>query len=535
MVTIHDRVKIIKNLVEISTKGGGGDESIPKHGGTHAKKGTDPIPQEVDGVPVDLDGIVDGQAIVFNESENKLEPGAGGGGGESNTTSNAGTGEGLALAKVGVDLPFKSLKPGAGITLNATATEVEIVADGGGGGSDAESVRGTNIQDSLPVGALAHMYFLLVLWYQNLFYWSEDISQAAWAKTAGVIINGTDGFVTPATAGNHRFYRPVDFSAGDRVHFRAKLKKGSVDWVILYFSSDNYRIGFDLLNGVVGGTITGIDNSSIADDGAGFYVVEADITTSSNSGRNVNMYPSNDGVGVNTTGDGVTPAFYAKELQIEVGTIAQNLPYIKTESTPEVGKLEYVPTPKPTGNQLLNINTNVYEIPKVSTGGVIASVANDGAGLARITCTLAHGLTTGDEIELTNTTDYNGIHTISVVSTTVYDIAVAYVSSQAGHWLDLNEYIAQDASQVKGFGETVYTRRFEDISVSNNPILPTDYSTKLVGGFTYDVTAFNQEHISEILIGASGYFLIARKIADRQVYLQVSGYTNGSGMFEYLK
>ena len=78
--TIHDRVRIIKNQVELDI-GGGGDYSIPPHGATHVQSGTDPVPPEIDGIEADMAGIVDGQVPLFNAAQNKFLPGSGGGGG----------------------------------------------------------------------------------------------------------------------------------------------------------------------------------------------------------------------------------------------------------------------------------------------------------------------------------------------------------------------------------------------------------------------------------------------------------------------
>lgn len=63
MTTINDAIQQYKNVSGIF-KGAGGDR-IPPHGPTHAKDSTDPIPQQIDGIPVDLDSMVSGEAIVL--------------------------------------------------------------------------------------------------------------------------------------------------------------------------------------------------------------------------------------------------------------------------------------------------------------------------------------------------------------------------------------------------------------------------------------------------------------------------------------
>jgi len=72
--TIHDRVQIIKNAQALDTSAGGGDTLIPSHGATHAKTASDPIPQAVDGIPVDLTGITDGQVPAYDAGTGTLVP-----------------------------------------------------------------------------------------------------------------------------------------------------------------------------------------------------------------------------------------------------------------------------------------------------------------------------------------------------------------------------------------------------------------------------------------------------------------------------
>ena len=87
--TIHDRVQIIKGTQELNTTGGS-DYSIPPHGPTHNKTGTDPIPGELqdkqnagklDDIPVDMTGILDGEVPTYDATEQKFKAGSGGGGG----------------------------------------------------------------------------------------------------------------------------------------------------------------------------------------------------------------------------------------------------------------------------------------------------------------------------------------------------------------------------------------------------------------------------------------------------------------------
>lgn len=73
MTDISDKIQQLKNLSGIFT-GAGGDR-IPPHGTTHTKNGPDPIPSELDGIPVDLDGMSTGETIVLSAG-GELVPGA---------------------------------------------------------------------------------------------------------------------------------------------------------------------------------------------------------------------------------------------------------------------------------------------------------------------------------------------------------------------------------------------------------------------------------------------------------------------------
>jgi len=64
---------------------------------------------------------------------------------------------------------------------------------------------------------------------------------------------------------------------------------------------------------------------------------------------------------------------------------------------------------------------------------IISGVANNGFSYARITTATPHGLTQGDWIRITGTTDYNGDLQVGlIVNATRFDIGRIYISSQAG-------------------------------------------------------------------------------------------------------
>lgn len=88
-----------------------------------------------------------------------------------------------------------------------------------------------------------------------------------------------------------------------------------------------------------------------------------------------------------------------------------------------------------TGATVTSSNCDFKDITIVN-GGTVDSVADDGAGNARVsTNSKTHNMLVGDSITIAGTTNYNGTHIISTVSDTTHiDIPVSYVSSQSGTW-----------------------------------------------------------------------------------------------------
>jgi hypothetical protein len=63
----------------------------------------------------------------------------------------------------------------------------------------------------------------------------------------------------------------------------------------------------------------------------------------------------------------------------------------------------------------------------------ITAAADGGGGEVDLTST-AHGLTTGDEVTITETTDYNGTFTVTVIDANTFSITDTWVDSQTGKW-----------------------------------------------------------------------------------------------------
>ena len=84
---------------------------------------------------------------------------------------------------------------------------------------------------------------------------------------------------------------------------------------------------------------------------------------------------------------------------------------------------------------LLPIELMVEQFGAITEGisGIITSTQNPGGG--KVNCTSAnHGLSEGDTVTITGTTDYNGEFEVSIVDANVFQITDTYVDSQRGRW-----------------------------------------------------------------------------------------------------
>lgn len=86
-------------------------------------------------------------------------------------------------------------------------------------------------------------------------------------------------------------------------------------------------------------------------------------------------------------------------------------------------------------NTYLSINgSQVEAVWETSIAGNITSILNSG-GYIIVTTTTNHGLSTTENVELTGTTNYNGIHTITAVTSNTFTLDKTYVSDEyAGRW-----------------------------------------------------------------------------------------------------
>ena len=133
-ISIHDRVRIIKNEQELDTSGADGG-AVPPHGETHVAAGSDPVPPEIDGITADMTGIGDGQVPVYDLASDKFIPGSTAGAVTLEQARTAGDQFGGNVDYNDneiVDIKQINFKDGEAIRWNATDNTLEIVTGVGG-------------------------------------------------------------------------------------------------------------------------------------------------------------------------------------------------------------------------------------------------------------------------------------------------------------------------------------------------------------------------------------------------------------------
>ena len=88
----------------------------------------------------------------------------------------------------------------------------------------------------------------------------------------------------------------------------------------------------------------------------------------------------------------------------------------------------------PWDSESYNNQSELLHYQEADTGS-ISSVADAGGGDITVTTSADHGLSVGDHVTISGTTDYNGDYTINTVpSTTTFTVTKTYTSSQTGTW-----------------------------------------------------------------------------------------------------
>ncbi|NOY50316.1 MAG: T9SS type A sorting domain-containing protein [Chlorobi bacterium] len=99
------------------------------------------------------------------------------------------------------------------------------------------------------------------------------------------------------------------------------------------------------------------------------------------------------------------------------------------------------------------VTANTFDIPIKWAGPGTANWAVNTS--STVTTDAAHGLSNGDNITITGTTDYNGTFAITNASGSTFDIASAYVSSQTGAWANHANTIVTSAGHGRTNGQSV--------------------------------------------------------------------------------
>lgn len=105
--------------------------------------------------------------------------------------------------------------------------------------------------------------------------------------------------------------------------------------------------------------------------------------------------------------------------------------YIITNNTSTGVKFKLYPTAREASAS----NVSIWYIRNAKQAPLfdIASVADNGSGKARFATAVAHNLSTGREVYITGTTNYNTSNAVAtVIDSTHFDTAQTYVSSQTG-------------------------------------------------------------------------------------------------------
>lgn len=286
-------------------------------------------------------------SLYYDLRVQKGGSGAVGSSGEANTTSNAGTGVGIALSKVGTDLPLASLTSTGGtvgISLDGENLNLETI----GSSSNATSIRGIEVLDTMPAGALANLYFLIVMWYQNLITYSQDISQWGLFRVATPTLSGTitpDGIpywniISSVDLNNHRVSQT--YTALSTVTTVVScIKNGATNgWVLLNKSGVSTYL--NLATGAIGSDTATDTQVEACGTGWKVYWQVVDVI----GATSFNVYPAESDGDFTFAGDGTSVDLELTQVHVIDGDIAhaKTLPYAPTTSIADAGTQKYTPT-----------------------------------------------------------------------------------------------------------------------------------------------------------------------------------------------
>ena len=204
----------------------------------------------------------------------------------------------------------------------------------------------------------------------NLITYSNDFSDASWAKTGSSVVSGqpspdglTNAFKLVEGVGGtfHFIQQPVvAVTSGATVTHSIYLKKGERDWFVIGDSTvTNQYCWFDLLNGVIGSKQSGVLSHSIESLSNGFYRCIATYTVPATFTRPIFLTSTGDGVN-SYIGDG-TSGIYVYGAQLE------ELSY----------PTSYIPTTGATATRLADVVTGAGSTSSINSeeGVLVVNIA----------------------------------------------------------------------------------------------------------------------------------------------------------------
>ena len=178
------------------------------------------------------------------------------------------------------------------------------------------------------------------------------------------------------------------------------------------------------------------------------------------------------------------------------------------------------------GGEIEVVTQNVWEavILNVSQGelngftydaggsGGIDSVADAGLGDITVTTPDAHGLSIGDYITITGSTDYDGIYEIKTVpSGTTYTVTKAFTETRTGSWIQGASLTATKTATYRGMWSACGTAANNGDVLHFSPCKNTTVASKAIGKRKFsnvDVGSFSGCAIMSVTVGDVIFFCV---------------------------
>lgn len=137
--------------------------------------------------------------------------------------------------------------------------------------------------------------------------------------------------------------------------------------------------------------------------------------------------------------------------------------YVKT--TPPTLSPTGQPFADPSSPLLKRADNGRWELPAITKHGNITSISDAGGG--QITVSSTNTLSAGEQINITGTTNYNGLYVVQSATGANFTVLATYVATETGKWIDTNEYLSRE-TVFQFLGGTLFVRRIEDSNMDTN-------------------------------------------------------------------